>query len=203
MNDNQTQLCEELHAQQDQGTWPLKHSQWVASSRFTPTGGDFIYEPVNKTNVSEQKQNAVGTWHGLRPPEYVRYFHVPRLNRIDVGLTVHLSRARGLLAEYEELAPNWDSYGAAAISRRAVGEANQLLDRIAESFGQPGLPETIVPVPDGGIQFEWDKPAASLEVEIQDDGKVGALILRPGHPTETRDDLTWPLLRELLGAVVD
>lgn len=154
------------------------------------------------TNVAFPDENHAGTWYGLRAPKASRYFHVPRLNRIDPSMPQELSAARRLLAEYAALPPNWDSYGAVAISRQAIREANQLLQRLADAFGQPGLPETIVPVPDGGVQFEWDKVSGTLEIEVQDNGTLNVLVLPKGQAAVLREHVSWRELLDMVAPIV-
>ncbi|HEX7048917.1 MAG TPA: hypothetical protein VF188_01795 [Longimicrobiales bacterium] len=73
------------------------------------------------------------------------------------------------LARLLELEPDWDSYGARAVSIAAADTALVLL------LGLAG-PETpaphIVPTPAGGVQIEWHTPRLDLEVEIRSPTRV-------------------------------
>lgn len=177
----------------EEGPSWLEGGMWT----FSPTPTNLSAQKF-KTDASSPDQNAVGTWYGLRVLEPVRYFFVPRLDRIEPNIVEGLSTARRLVAEYSTLPPNWDSYGAAGVSHQAVRAANQLLDLLVQTFGQPGLPETIVPVPDGGLQFEWEKSRAALEIEVQDDGTWNALLIPTDRPAVLREHVAWPELREII-----
>jgi hypothetical protein len=202
MNDVQAFWETDAEQQLQQYRWSLSRALMPVHVPASVFSSVFPSPRKVQTNVGIPDQNAVGTWHGLRPPEPGRYFRVPKLDRIDSSMAEGLSAARRLLAEYEALQPNWDSYGAGVISRQAIREANQLLQRLAEAFGQPGLPATIVPVPDGGVQFEWDKPDSALEVEVQDDGTLSALLVCTGQLAVRHEHATWPDLRNILARFV-
>jgi hypothetical protein len=83
-------------------------------------------------------------------------------------------QALNAFCKIEELAalkPNWDSYGAPAISERALDRAMDILWTIRRS-PQP----RIVPTAEGGVQLEWYTASEELEVEIRPDGNVEYLL---------------------------
>jgi len=60
------------------------------------------------------------------------------------------------------LPSDWDSYGARPIDRRKVEAARQLL--VTLLVNDAPMP-AIVPTSDGGIQLEWHRCGANLEVK--------------------------------------
>ena len=77
------------------------------------------------------------------------------------------------VAPFLELAPGWDSYGAAAVSSGAIESAYGLfcsVMRPSTSF------PNIVPTPRGGIQLEWDTPGLFIEVETLGRNRFGVLV---------------------------
>lgn len=68
------------------------------------------------------------------------------------------------------LGPNWNGYGERAVHPASVKRLVRLLDEI--SFR--GLAPSIVPLPDGGVQAEWHRGDASLEIEVPPVGDAHA-----------------------------
>jgi len=66
----------------------------------------------------------------------------------------------GWLGELEE---DWDSYGARPIEPRCALTAAQL---ILGLLGSDDPEPAVVPTTAGGIQFEWHRRGASLEIEV-------------------------------------
>lgn len=74
-----------------------------------------------------------------------------------------LDRAVQQIARLAHLPPNWDSYGAPAIDTESVIAAFDVLElAINADASQP----TIVPAKRGGIQLEWSRGAANLEITV-------------------------------------
>ena len=67
------------------------------------------------------------------------------------------------LKEFAELPHDWDSYGGKPVEQDvAVYALNVLL-----AFMKPTTPQpAAVPLPDGGVQFEWSTAAIDLEISI-------------------------------------
>ena len=86
------------------------------------------------------------------------------------------------IAEMANLPVNWDSYGAAPLTARAVAQACALIAAVAEeregASGTRRVPWTSAPIADGGLQIEWVGRAASIEVQVAPDGTLGYLIQR-------------------------
>ena len=86
------------------------------------------------------------------------------------------------IAEIAGLPPDWDSYGAAAPSAPAIGQACALVNVVAEAApdarnGQRA-PWTSAPIADGGLQVEWKGPDDRIDVQVAPDGSLGYLIQR-------------------------
>lgn len=109
------------------------------------------------------------------------------------------------LVQLLALKPNWDSYDALEIDRRAVVAAFDLGVRfVREGFPSPW----IVPVCRGSVQLEWTNKSRSLEVEIDPDGQHIVCLWDGGYAAENAeisDPLTLtealPLIRERLMAL--
>ena len=93
----------------------------------------------------------------------------------------HLEPALQRLDELAQLEPDWNSYGAAAMSPRAIKIAREFLKsvakRLVDKVGERVRPYVVVPLADGGVQIEWRSPERDLEVEIGPDGTLGYLLI--------------------------
>jgi hypothetical protein len=88
-----------------------------------------------------------------------------------------LARIKGLAS----LEPNWDSYGAVPLQRGAVLHTIRLVAAILQNEGVP-LP-AIVPTSEGGLQLEWHRGRATLEMEVLPDRTVEVFFLMPSGRT--------------------
>lgn len=76
---------------------------------------------------------------------------------------VWLRKAVRNVQEIVRLEDNWDTYGARPIEAEvAIAGLNLLLNVMVSDIPEP----SIVPVPDGGIQFEWHQNGKHFEVEV-------------------------------------
>ena len=122
---------------------------------------------------------------------------------------VALARALARLDEFATLPENWDSYGATTPSTDTVEAARSLVLAVAEAANHgdsPVVPETSAPVPDGGIQVEWQGPAARIEVVLAPDGSLGYLIEQSGEGNarfEEADGLPFAAVVEVVQRLVD
>lgn len=95
------------------------------------------------------------------------------------------------IKEFGLLEPNWDSYGASAVSLSALDRAHRMVDQMA---GLPWRP-FVVPTPDGGIQFEWRAGEYELALQVKADAEVEVFYSDPsgrewlGSWGEQPDDL--------------
>ncbi len=88
-----------------------------------------------------------------------------------------IARIRSLAS----LESNWDSYGAAPLQRGAVLHAIRLVAAILQNEDVP-LP-AIVPTSHGGLQLEWHRGRATLEMEVLPDRTVEVFFLMPSGRT--------------------
>jgi len=86
-----------------------------------------------------------------------------------------LAQIRG----FRSLAPDWDSYGAAAINAESIAAAELLLQRVeavfGTEFGDLLPPYFVAPVPTGGVQIEWQRGTTYFELELSAAGTLSYL----------------------------
>jgi hypothetical protein len=84
------------------------------------------------------------------------------------------------IARFGELEPDWDSYGAKAISPTAMAKAQDVLQAVgkrpASASGDDVLGVRVAPLPNGGVLLEWHGPSAELDVEITPTGTLDLLL---------------------------
>ncbi len=81
------------------------------------------------------------------------------------------------ITEYSELPDNWDGYGGVGLSRHARECAlNFVILLIAQDLADAAAEVDILPVPTGGIQFEWSGHGGEIEIEIDQHGNFHSLI---------------------------
>ncbi len=76
---------------------------------------------------------------------------------------------RSQLDSFIALPEGWDSYSARKISLGSANEALTIYEKIMMQFAtidENLLQPSVVPLPDGGVQFEWTTPRGELEVEF-------------------------------------
>ena len=110
------------------------------------------------------------------------------------------------IASLGELSVNWDGYGAARISERAIERAANYVAAIAErGVAAP----TVVPLVRGAVQLEWETPNGDLEIVLAGDGP--ALVFRENLDVEEQpmDDTragdaaaTWLLPRHVAQEII-
>lgn len=74
---------------------------------------------------------------------------------------------------------NWDSYGAAPISRRAI---DQMIEVLVGIMNARAPAPTMVPSPQGHLQAEWHKAGINLEVEVIDSTHIAVDYEGPDGP---------------------
>lgn len=91
-----------------------------------------------------------------------------------------LKLARATVISISSFEDDWDSYGGLRPTAVAIGQAIAVLDRLdAVEFERTGdalAPWATAPLADGGVQFEWRKSNAAIEVEIAPDGDLIYLV---------------------------
>jgi hypothetical protein len=108
----------------------------------------------------------------------------------DTRIASAPSWLRDLLAEISALAnlkENWDSYGARPIDPRCAEATTNLLLAILDSdTPRP----SVVPTNRGGIQLEWHRAGADLEIEVESPERLNVFFEDGGDGTETKLTLT-------------
>ncbi|WP_310397874.1 hypothetical protein [Hymenobacter sp.] len=98
-----------------------------------------------------------------------------------------LQRELAKLRAFEQLLPNWDSYGAPAIQAAAVQSATELVqDPLFVKllpYHHPRL--AAFPLRNGGIQLDLNGGKAPLEIEISPDGEREFTLFGPD------DEVIW------------
>lgn len=90
-----------------------------------------------------------------------------------------ISSVAAQFSQIQKLQPNWDSYGAMPITRRAVDAMIELLGSVMN----PNAPApTLVPSARGHLQAEWHMKGIDLEVEAIDPTHIEVDYRGPGGP---------------------
>lgn len=78
---------------------------------------------------------------------------------------------------FSNLEPNWDSYEADKISKKAIDTANKALTYMRDmDILLNKMTINVFPMRDGGIQFEFDGDAICAELEINPYGKLTFIL---------------------------
>ncbi len=88
------------------------------------------------------------------------------------------------------LEPDWDSYGAAAISPQAIALAKDLVVYTAigaASLGIEAHPYYIGSTPTGGVQVEWRRDGREIQVEVRSNQTLGCLLVRQSDTQRERE----------------
>src|SRR6266540_746650 len=94
------------------------------------------------------------------PPQLVGFEQqeIPRAEWLD-GVVPRL-------VELMRLPRNWDSYGGVAVTRVNAARGLWYLTRFLEV---ESTAPWVVPLSDGGVQFEWHRPDVDLEITFSDE----------------------------------
>ena len=110
-------------------------------------------------------------------------------DREDAQATAAVGEALRRIAQFADLGPDWDSYGAAPSSPVARAAAGRWVETVARTFGSVAgervRPYSVAPLADGGVQLEWRGPGGAIEVDVDPSGDVGYL-LQIGEGTAAR-----------------
>jgi len=86
------------------------------------------------------------------------------------------------------LKSNWDGYGASEIDPSAIGRARAFVQSLPANLAPSPL---VVPLPDGGLQFEWHKGSKILELEVEGDN----IHYLKWHPdAQIKEEATFPIV---------
>ncbi len=124
--------------------------------------------------------------------------------------TVQVRRHLAVLQELAGLEPDWDSYGAARISGRALTAAGDLIadaaNRLGDVVGERAAPYVVAPVADGGIFIEWRGPVSRLQVRVGGGAELQYLLVatdQDGQKTFVeRNGVTRPQVLSALAIVL-
>jgi len=105
-------------------------------------------------------------------PQWSEVFHVLKWSPWQIN-------AAKKILQLQSLPANWDSYGSHPPSFNVILSAVSIILKVA--LDDPPKPR-IVPVPGGGIQFEWRKGRRELEIEARPDGSIEYLKIEDGNP---------------------
>ena len=111
------------------------------------------------------------------------YNHLDQLQKITDTTHVELAESpellgmRSRLAAMAELAPGWFEPGSAVPTTSLIAKATAVLVELAEENDLP-VP-SVYPIPDGGIQAEWDTESHSVELRFSAAGSEVLLIADP------------------------
>jgi hypothetical protein len=129
-----------------------------------------------------QKLGSISSFDGERPQiESAVAFSTPEADSIA-------SDALREIDEFQDLTPDWDSYGARSIAPAAIATARRLLMALQDDFstmlGDRLKPFDVAPVATGGVQLEWRGGGRVIEVEITPESELRYLIVEPsaGRP---------------------
>ena len=112
-----------------------------------------------------------------------RNFSVQALESLE-----DLYRASDALVELAGLEEGWDGQVALPPTRVAIARAYDLMIRVHGNLRQGktlGAPELCAPIPDGGLQLEWQGAKWRVEVQVAPDGSFGYLLVG-GTPNDRR-----------------
>lgn len=104
------------------------------------------------------------------------------------------------LRSFQELEEDWDSYGAARIHPIAIRTAKAIIEDLSLRSADH-VPFHVAPMPNGGVQMEWQHPetARVLELWIHPTGGIRCYVEAPGFsPRETE----LPSIQAALGEVL-
>jgi hypothetical protein len=112
------------------------------------------------------------------------------------------------LAELAGLPAGWDGADAASLSSVAIAAANNLLFHLLanEHFAKAvGSLELGAPIPDGGIELEWQGPEWRVDIQVAPDGTFGYLLVggEPGNRVyHEADDLDLESILQVIGSAL-
>jgi hypothetical protein len=84
------------------------------------------------------------------------------------------------LTRLTQLKRNWDGYNAQPLKEDLIDAARSLVDLLEGVACRP----KVVPLSEGGVQFEWHNGPQTLEFGIEDAGDVNYLKYDPRHGIE-------------------
>lgn len=92
---------------------------------------------------------------------------------VELGSQPWFTSVWARLNKFKKLPLNWNGYGEMPIEDRAIQKTLQLLESVAVDAAAP----EVMPMPDGGVQVEWDRGGCELEVEVPASGPLIVLFV--------------------------
>jgi hypothetical protein len=106
---------------------------------------------------------------------------------VELAESPELLGMRSRLAAMAELAPNWFESGSIAPPAALIAKATNALVELVEEHDLP-VPH-VYPIPDGGIQAEWDTVAHSVELRFSATQKTVLLLADPKAEGESSEEV--------------
>lgn len=106
---------------------------------------------------------------------------------VTIGALTTELFSEGLHADLDRLAAldvNWDGYGAGPLDRDILSAARRFAERLLSTMTIRPL---VIPISNGGLQFEWHKGPKVLELEIEDADTVHYLKWDPEEEVQEED----------------
>lgn len=142
------------------------------------TAEDVAFVPTQSMSMS---QADVLSEDRYRPTLHLESLVQPR-RRFQVWLDVEVE-LQALLVNSER---NWDGYGAATASPKAVSRASRLLNTLTDA-GVDG--PRLGLLSDGGVRAEWESREGEVWVDVPEHGSVELFAARKDEPLEWEGDL--------------
>lgn len=127
----------------------------------------YYYSPTNLDAARLSIENYLESSRGRHQKSWVDFFSSPLSEKYEAALRYVISR----LCKIGRLRNNWDGEGAKAISWTAVSRALSLFTAIVMSADKASadLPiPSVSPLPDGGIDFEFETLFKEFMVSVPD-----------------------------------
>jgi hypothetical protein len=111
----------------------------------------------------------VGTFEAVPTTVTLWHFDIASFPESDQILAAWHTNALQSLTAFEELKPNWDTYGAPPLMGAALERAKEVLLTISAV----GIPTpSVLATSKGGVQFEWHTMRYDAEIEILPTGSL-------------------------------
>ncbi len=98
-----------------------------------------------------------------------------------------LMQIREQIGQLARVAPDWDSYGAAAVDPEAIQSALDIADALAAHSSI--APPVVTATPHGHVGLCWDTGDRSIDASIDPDGAIEMVVIhrsRRGRDREVR-----------------
>jgi hypothetical protein len=132
-------------------------------------------------------------------------FEIIGIEGVEKTENAGLAEALRRLDEIAHIERNWDSYDSESPTAEAVSLGRELVQRVYKLASDSAVPFSIAPLSGRGVQIEWRRGLNAIEVEIDNRGKLGYLLIREtdqGRAFEERDDVPDDQLLALISSVV-